>query len=399
MASIKVKFRPSKVVGKEGVIYYQIIHNRVIRQITTEYKLFDNEWFELFSRLYTPSYSDRRAIYLSTLYDRVKTETRRIEHIIDRYEGRAHDIDDIVSAIERLPQGVSLRNFMQELIHRLKELGRVRTAETYISTMNSVMNFLQGEDITVDMIDSDMMERYEAFLKRRESSLNTISFYMRTLRATYNRAVEKGLIEQKHPFKRVYTNLEKTAKRAISLSVISQIKQLELTHKPHLEFARDIFIFSFYTRGMSFIDIAYLRKRDIKGDELTYRRRKTGQKLNIRWESCMRELVDRHPNKNSEYLLPIISNPDVCHRKQYLKGIATINRHLGKIAEMIGLSTTLTMYVARHSWASAAKHKNIPISVISEGMGHDNETTTQIYLASLDTSVIDEANRLIMDSI
>ena len=399
MASIKIKFRASKVVGKEGVIYYQLIHNRMIRQITTEYKLFENEWFELFSRPYVSSYSDRRAIYLSTLYDRVKTETRRIEHIINRYEGRAHDIDDIVSAIERLPQGVSLRNFMQELIHRLKELGRVRTAETYVSTMNSVMNFLQGEDISIDMIDSDMMERYEAYLKRRESSLNTISFYMRTLRATYNRAVEKGLIEQKYPFKRVYTNLEKTTKRAISLSVISQIKQLELTHKPHLEFARDIFIFSFYTRGMSFIDIAYLRKRDIKGDELTYRRRKTGQKLHIKWESCMRELVEKHPNKNSEYLLPIISNPDVCHRKQYLKGIATINRHLGKIAEMIGLSTTLTMYVSRHSWASAAKHKNIPISVISEGMGHDNETTTQIYLASLDTSVIDEANKLIMDSI
>ncbi|MFR9556275.1 MAG: site-specific integrase [Rikenellaceae bacterium] len=399
MASIKIKFRSSKVNDKEGAIYYQVIHNRKVRQISTDYKLFENEWFDLFSKLYTPSYGNRREIYLSTLYDRVKAEVRRIEHIIDRYEGRIFDVDDIVSAAERLPKGVSLRNFMYELIHRLKELGRTRTAETYISTLNSVMNFLQGEDISIDMIDSDMMERYEAFLKRRESTLNTISFYMRTLRATYNRAVEKGFVEQKYPFKRVYTNLEKTAKRAISLSVISQIKQLELTHKPHLEFARDLFIFSFYTRGMSFIDIAYLRKRDIKGDELSYRRRKTGQRLNIKWESCMRELVDRHPNKNTEYLLPIISNPDVCHRKQYLKGIATINRHLGKIAAMVGLPTTLTMYVARHSWASAAKHKNIPISVISEGMGHDNETTTQIYLASLDTSVIDEANRLIMDSI
>ncbi len=399
MASIKVKFRPSKVTGKEGTIYYQVIHNRKVRQVATDYKIFEDEWVDLFSNLYIPSYNNRREIYLSTLYDRVKAEVRRIEYIIDRYEGRVFDVDDIVSAAERLPQGVSLRNFMQELIHRLKELGRTRTAETYISTMNSVMNFLQGEDISIDMIDSDMMERYEAFLKNRESSLNTISFYMRTLRATYNRAVEKGLIEQKYPFKRVYTNIEKTAKRAISLSVISQIKQLELTHKPHLEFARDLFIFSFYTRGMSFVDIAYLRKRDIKGDELSYRRRKTGQRLNIKWESCMRELAERHQNKNTEYLLPIISDPDVCHRKQYLKGISTINRHLGKVAAMVGLSTTLTMGVSRHSWASAAKHKNIPISVISEGMGHDNETTTQIYLASLDTSVIDEANKLIMDSI
>ena len=59
----------------------------------------------------------------------------------------------------------------------------------------------------------------------------------------------------------------------------------------------------------------------------------------------------------------------------------------------------LTMYVARHSWASAAKAKGIPVSVISEGMGHDSESTTQIYLASLDTSIVDSANSIILNSL
>ena len=79
--------------------------------------------------------------------------------------------------------------------------------------------------------------------------------------------------------------------------------------------------------------------------------------------------------------------------------MSLINRKLKTIGNMVGIQLPLTMYVARHSWASAAKTKNVPISVISEGMGHDSELTTQIYLASLDTAVVDKANRMILKSL
>ena len=157
-----------------------------------------------------------------------------------------------------------------------------------------------------------------------------------------------------------------------------------------------MFLFSFYTRGMSFVDMAYLKKSDLKNGMLSYRRKKTGQQLHIRWERCMQEIVEKHPNTTTEYLLPVITDPAGSDRKQYENALHLVNRKLKKVAEMAGLSVTLTMYVARHAWASTAKCKNIPLSVISEGMGHDSETTTQIYLASLDTSVIDEANKLIL---
>lgn len=104
-------------------------------------------------------------------------------------------------------------------------------------------------------------------------------------------------------------------------------------------------------------------------------------------------------NKESEYLLPIIIDKYKCSNQQYSVVSAKINRHLKKIAEILHLQINLTMYVARHSWASAAKYKNIPLSVISEGMGHNNETTTQIYLSQLDTKVIDRANRMIINSL
>ncbi len=153
-----------------------------------------------------------------------------------------------------------------------------------------------------------------------------------------------------------------------------------------------------YTRGMSFVDIAYLKKKDLQNGTLTYRRRKTGQQLFIKWEKPMQEIIDKYPVNESPYLLPIIRKTEN-ERSQYRNALHTINDNLKKVAELAGLHTNLTLYCARHSWASIAKSKNIPISVISEGMGHDSESTTQIYLASLDNSLIDKANELILKNL
>lgn len=304
--------------------------------------------------------------------------------------------DDVVEKLHKPADEPFFFCFMKNVITRLKQLGKTRTSETYTSALNSFMRFMEGRDIPLDAISSDLMEEYEAYLKGCGISMNTVSFYNRILRATYNRAVDKGLTLQRHPFRNVYTGMEKTAKRAIPVEAIRKIKELDLSLKPSLDFARDMFLFSFYTRGMSFVDMAYLKKSDLKNGILSYRRKKTGQQLHIRWERCMQEIYEKHPNVTTEYLLPVIINPVISDRRQYENALHIVNRKLKKVAEMAGLSIPLTMYVARHAWASIAKRKNIPLSVISEGMGHYSETTTQIYLASFDTSVIDEANKLIL---
>lgn len=245
-------------------------------------------------------------------------------------------------------------------------------------------------------INSELMTEYEAYLRSNGVSQNSSSFYMRILRAVYNRSVEKGLTEQKYPFRYVYTGIEKTIKRAVSFKVIKQIRDLDLAPYPTLDYVRDMFLFSFYTRGMSFVDMAYLKKKDLSGGVLSYRRKKTGQQLFIKWEQCMQDIVDKYPPNESSYLLPIIKSAEKDERSQYKNASCLINRNLKIIGSKLGLSIPLTMYVARHSWASIAKSKNIPVTVISEGMGHDSEVTTQIYLAALDTSIIDRANNMIL---
>ncbi len=399
MASIKVKFRPSTNENKEGTIYFQIIQNRVIRQLKTDYRLFMHEWNDAGNVIIVTD--NGRQNYLQSIEKRVRWDIKRLQSIISQLENKRvkYTADDIISTFQRQADEQSLFNFMQSIIAQLQQMGKQRTSETYRCTLKSFMQFREDKDVLLEDIDSDLMLMYEAYLRNRGLTKNSTSFYMRILRAVYNRAVEKNLTANRNPFKHVYTGIDKTVKRAIPLKAIKQIKSLDFSLQPSLDFARDMFLFSFYTRGMSFIDIAYLKKKDLSNGMISYRRRKTGQQLFIRWERCMQEIVAKYDNPLSEYLLPIIKPMNGDERTQYQNAMYLINRKLKEIGMMAGVQLPLTMYVARHSWASVAKNKNVPISVISEGMGHDSEMTTQIYLASLDTAVVDKANSMILNSL
>ena len=399
MASVKVKFRPSTIGDKEGTLYYQVIHNRVVRQIYTDYKLFASEWdcHSESVNLHLISSKDERNNYLLSISSRIRWDKDRLNKIIYTLSQSGTFVADdiVVRFLNRQEQ--SFNDYICLQIARLKRLGKIRTSETYTAALRSFSGFMNDKEVLFDQLNADLIAEYEAYLKGRGNSPNTVSFYMRILKAVYNRAVEDGLTEQRHPFKSVYTGVEKTLKRAISLNDLKHIKGLDLSLKPNLDFARDMFLFCFYTRGMSFIDMAYLRKKDLQNGILSYRRRKTGQQLFIKWERCMQEIVDKYPINETEYLLPIITKRDEDYRKQYTNELHRVNHLLKKIGKQLDLPILLTMYVGRHSWASIAKSRNVPISVISEGMGHDSENTTQIYLASLDTSVVDKANKKILD--
>ena len=400
MATIKVKFRPSTITGREGTIYYQIIHERKVRQFLSDYHVYSSEWDENRSMVTTTQKSDRKS-YILSIRERIRWDVERLTKIFRKLEsdGLAYTTDDVIDEFNRYANEYSLFNFMEGIIIKLKQNGKVRTSETYTAALNSFMKFRKDEDIMLDCLTSQIMEAYEAWHQSRSVAPNTISFYTRILRAVYNRAVEDEIIENRNPFRHVYTGVDKTVKRALTLSVIKKIKSLDLSLAPALDYARDMFIMSFMLRGMSFIDMAYLRKADLANGYVIYCRRKTGQQLTIEWTKEMQLILDKYPENASDYLLPIIRNPGMNERCAYRNAGYNINHNLKAIAKKVGVSIPLTLYVARHSWASAAKAKGIPISVISEGMGHDSETTTQIYLASLDASVVDKANSLILKSI
>lgn len=400
MASIKVKFRPSAVAGREGTVYYQIIHAGKLRQLLSDCRILPDEWDAKRSAVVGAREGARAASVLSAR-ERIRCDVGRLARIVRRLEadGLAYTVDNVVDEFNRYAGKFSLFRFMENKIARLRRNGKIRTSETYTAALNSFRKFRGGEDVMLDCIDADMMEAYEAWHQGRGVVPNTISFYMRILRAVYNRAVEDGVIENRHPFRHVYTGVDKTVKRALPLPVIKRINELDLAASPALDYARDMFMMSFMLRGMSFVDMAFLRKRDLVGGYVVYRRRKTGQLLTIRWTEEMQGLLGKYPANATDYLLPIQRKPGANEWHVYRNAGYNINRHLKTIARKLGLTIPLTLYVARHSWASAARNKGIPLGVISEGMGHNNEATTRIYLASLDGSVVDGANSVILQSL
>lgn len=304
----------------------------------------------------------------------------------------SNDLSIVPKSTATESHNTSLLSFVNQLRTQFLQQNKLRLAETYQSALNSFCLYINKVEILMEDIDSKMIEGYESYLKQKKLTLNTISFYMRILRAIYNRAVKSGAIADKKPFSHVFTTMTKTAKRAIPIQTIQKIAQAHITNKNEA-LARDLFLFSFYTRGMSFVDIAYLKKTDLNNTYLIYKRKKTGQELKIAWRKEMQELVDRNSSKDGVHLFGILDeNSEKSLRFQYHYTQCIINTALKRLGKQLNLGTNLTMYVARHSWATIARQKNIPLSVICDGMGHNSEKTTQIYLQSVDAEAIDRCN-------
>lgn len=293
----------------------------------------------------------------------------------------------------------TLGEYVDILEKRLNKQGKLRLAETYTNAFRSFMLCRQGKDLSLDQLSCLDIDDYESYLRRNNLKLNTISYYLKRLRAIYNRAVKEYAFTDTKPFVGSYTQTEPTSKRAIEVDEIKKLASAEpQTEEESL--AKDLFLFSYYTCGMSFVDIAYLKKTDIRDGHLIYKRKKTGQELSVVWHPNMQRIVDRHPSLDGEHLLGIIDNNlSVNLRKQYHYRQCRVNQTLQQFAKRIGLPMKVTMYCARHSWATIAREKGISVSAISQSLGHHTEKTTQIYLKAIDTKEIDRCNNILIDAI
>ena len=295
---------------------------------------------------------------------------------------------------------VELEGFFRERIAELEQGERYSTARNYKHTWESFHKFLDGRVFFVDELRKETVANYNRFLRDSGLQRNTISFYNRVLRSVYNQAVKEGYARQVHPFAEVYTGVDATRKRALPVESLRRMARLPL-EDPELALARDLFLFSFQARGMSFVDMAFLTHQNVRAGSIQYVRRKTGQPLIVRIEAWMQAILDRYADQcYGPYLLPILTTLDPKEAyAQYAVQICRHNRLLRKLGKLVGTDLPISSYYARHSWATLARDASIPLSVISSGMGHTSERTTQIYLDTLDNSLVDQANRQIWEQI
>ncbi|MEE0423533.1 MAG: site-specific integrase [Prevotella sp.] len=402
MATIKLRFRPSSVPEAEGTLYYQVIHKRKVKWISTEHHIYADEWDENTETIVVAARSERKGA-LALMQCKIDWALKRWQTILDRLERSYKDytVEELCETFSKEQTYKTVFVFLQEQVTKKEQMKRQGTARTYGNAYRRFKAFREDVDLTFDELTSDMIECYEAWLIDKRLKQNSIRCYLRTLNTLLCKAVEEGLLNNTNLFSHVRLSYVKTTKRAISEKELKVIANLELPENSTMAFARDIFMFSFYMRGMPFVDIAYLRKTDLKNGMCTYCRKKTNQCLMVEWEKAQQKILDRyaHQMENKSYLLPIIKEEDGTEYKQYQRMQININRALKKIGEMAELKMPLTTYVARHTWASVARDMNIPIAVISEGMGHNSIKTTQVYLNSIDISRINEANKRIIKRI
>ena len=396
MATVKVKLRPSTVPGKAGTIYYQLTHLRQVKQITTKIHLHPQDWDSNKAQII---FTDSTSYLLQCKIDRDLDRLKKIIYKIDA-ECANYTVNEIIEKFYQTTADYSITDFFTQQIQKLKNDNRRGTARNYSKTLKSLKAFMKNTDSTFNIVTEQFVESYNTFLIQRGVVRNTISFYMRIFRSVYNKAVTQKIIEQTFTFKNVYTGVDRTRKRAVTETVISQLLSIDLKKSKALQFARDLFIFSFYARGMAFVDIVYLKKSNIQNGYITYVRHKTGQELTIRIETRLQNIINQYEKKDSPYLFPILNTEDENKAySQYEIALNYYNRQLKRLSKLLEPNINLSSYTPRHTWATTARNKNVPLSIISAGMGHSSEKTTLIYLTKIDNSIIDEVNKAIIDSI
>jgi len=394
MTSIKIKLYTHKTYkGGYHPIILQVIHNKKRRYITTGKRAKKSEW-NFDKDLVGRKHSNMKG--LQNRLDEIKSKADKLLLNLEA-KGKPFTIDQFMTQISKKTADDDFIAFAETKIEELKQAGRNGNARVYKTFLDSFRGFISKDSIDFSEVDYKLLVKYEGYLQSEDVSVNTISNYMRTLRAIYNKAIKESVTEPElYPFREYKIKSEKTVKRALSKDIINEIRDLDLTENPHLIFARDIFMFSFYCRGMNLVDITWLQNKQIKDGRLSYRRKKTGQVFEIKLVDKAQEILDRHRKSDQPeaYIFPILRRTEKEYQ-DYLNFKRLINKQLKKVAEIAEIDVNLTTYVARHSWATIAKRAGISTAIISEGLGHETEETTQVYLDSFEKDVLDEANELI----
>lgn len=398
--SVKLKFRPSTIEGKPGSLYVQFIKDRKSRTTVIKgFKIYAHEWDEANESFRVNTGDSRRKAYLEAAYIKMVHGKTQLLEVINQLENRkpCYTVEDVLESHCRRRCSNNLSAYAGRLAEKL-DVDHPRTARSYRCVAKRVKEYCGG-DISLNSINATFIKGFEDYLLSQKKKPNTTSYYCRNLRAILNRAVDDKIIEapQERLFAGVFTGNEKTEKRAVKKDVIEALETVELSGSvnDHLELARQLFLISYYLRGISFIDLAYLKKENIRDGYIHYTRRKTGQHFEIEITPEIQAILNCYRSDESYYLLPILRNGD--SRTRYENALRRENGYLKQLSTLIKLDKPLTTYVARHSWASNAYALGVPMELISQGLGHENVRTTMIYLKSFDYSSLHEANRKIIN--
>lgn len=291
----------------------------------------------------------------------------------------------------------ALDEYIPERIRDKRAANRHNAADLYRTTGNWIARFQQGKCLYLHRITAGWVDRFIGFLQAAGLKPNTVNTYVSNLRALYNQAVRDRLLPApaESPFAHIVLRRGKPVSRAIDVGSLRRVVTLTADH-PHLTPAIDYCTFSYLACGMPFVDLAHLTADNIQGNDLVYRRQKTGTLIRIGLTRGMRRILRKYADASSPYLFPILpAGREVTH-EGYKALLRRYNRELKQLGESLRLPIPLTSYVFRHTWATEALRKHTPIAVISQALGHTSEKTTRFYLASIEQGEMNRMNERVV---
>lgn len=298
--------------------------------------------------------------------------------------------------------GITIEDGFKAEIERLESLGKINSATKHKYALQ-VLDGYKPTTMALEAIDLDYLKGLELYLRQRGNKDNSIATRFAIFKAIYNKAVKEGKVAVKqNPFSiyQVGSLWAKTRKRAIDKDDIQRLIDLEITEGHTTEYrrlAKDLFLFSYFTAGMNFGDIARLRYKDILRGRVNYSRHKTQKLLSFQLVPMALQILEKYgtAGHGEDYIFPILNRHEHTSPQQIFnrlhKVLRKVNRELKVLGEMIGLGMPLTTYVARHTYATVLKRSGVSVALISESLGHSDLSTTQIYLDSFENSQIDAA--------
>lgn len=391
MANVKIKLDTRRVKG-DGTynIIFKIRHQLKAYTINSGASIIEGYWDYEHSKI-TKQHPNSKLINLKLLKDYFKIEKAilmldddfTIEKLRNIIKGNASNSSQ------------SFKKFAQKLIKQMMDEGRTGNAIVYQTAVNRFTAF-SFDEIAFNKIDYKLLTEFIHHLKLEGLKTNSISNYLRSIRAIYNKAIKHKLVDRSlYPFYDISIKFQRTANRAISKGDIKNLNNLPLEENSQSWRALNYFLLSFYLRGINFTDLAYLKRSNIINGRIQYKRRKTHKLYSVRLFTPAKKLINNMHHKNNDYLLPILSN-DVIEdslqaKKIITQWIKTTNKYLKRLSTKANLPINTTTYTSRYSYANIAKQLGYSNELIAESLGHTayGNSTTNIYLDAFDENKLD----------
>jgi len=396
MATLKALLdtRRAKSDGCYNIIF-RITHNRKTCTLNSGVSTLEQHWNDKKSEIIKTHPNS------SLLNLKISKQYFKLQQVILTLDDN-FSMSEFKTLISDKPQSTSqttFKAFAEQLITQMTEVGRTGNALVYQTAVNRFTSYCNNRDICFSEIDYTLLDKFSHHLIRSSLKQNSISNYFRSIRAIYNRAIKSKIVDRaNYPFADINIKTEKTAKRAISKDDIIKLKLLRLETNSTAEKSLKCFLLSFYLRGISFTDLAYLKQSNITDGRVVYKRRKTHKNYSINLFPEAQVLIEQLHVDGSKYLLPILPNDtleDGLETKKIIRQfIKTTNKYLKRMSEQVGLASPVTTYTSRHSFGTIAKRLGYSNELIAEALGHEyGNKITNIHLDTFDTDVLDTMHK------